>query len=435
MTFRHFLPVLACGLVACVGDASTPPSGQDAGVDATGDAGPVEAAVDTGVDALVDAGTVYNDITDKNRWETLDLATLTGGLKFYNGGTFDGRYVYYTPEGGATPHGVLLRYDTTLPFATSSYEKYDLTQKNGALKSFTGAIFDGTYVYLPPYKNGAQYHGNFVRYKTSSPFGSATSYETYDLAANLDPLDVGFGPGAFDGKYVYITPFIARSAVRFDKAGTFNVAGSYESYVTTTNNENWVTSGFDGKYMYLVPGLIGGAAYYGGIKRYDTTKVFNQPASWLLYDVGVAVDPKAKGFQGSVFDGRYLYFIPAFGTVTVRYDTQGQFDSASSWTKFDLTLVNAGATSFVGGTFDGRYVYFSPFPGALAIRYDTQQTFAATPSWQVFDLTTKDLGAKGYAGAVFDGRHVYFVPNKGTVAARFDAKSPSSLPAFQSSFF
>ena len=78
---------------------------------------------------------------------------------------------------------------------------------------------------------------------------------------------------------------------------------------------------------------------------------------------------------------------------------------------------------FFGAVFDGRYVYFVPqnsgpaHPGrdtghhGHVLRYDTQGDFASPSSWSAYDASeTSGLVTRGYYGAVFDGRYVFFVP-------------------------
>ena len=65
---------------------------------------------------------------------------------------------------------------------------------------------------------------------------------------------------------------------------------------------------------------------------------FDDPASWSTYDPGAnGVGTAAEGFRGGVFDGRYIYFVPALGgePEILRYDTAAPFAAASSWQAFD----------------------------------------------------------------------------------------------------
>ncbi len=431
------LVLLPCLLFApaCVGDSN---AANDGGADSSADTTVVDAPAidspssnDVANDVVVDAGTTYNDITDKSKWETIDLASLTSGNTGYLGGTFDGKYVYYSPNQNSAPFGLLIRYDISKAFATTSFEKLDLAQTNAAFVGFDGAVFAGTKIYFSPYSQHS-----LVAYDTTKPFASGSSYAGFDLVANVDPNAYSFAAAGFDGKYAYLTPYFGGLVVRYDTAATFDAGASYEKYqLYAPNTYGFNSMNYDGKYMYFAPYAGPTLVQFSGkVQRYDTAKAFNSAASWLAFDVS-AIDTNAVGFGCSVYDGRYFYLVPHHGTLVLRYDTQAQFDTAASWTKFDLVNVNSTLGNFAGATFDGRYIYFSPENNGVTVRYDTTQAFGATPSWQPFDMTTKDAAAKNYIGLVFDGRYVYYVPYGGTVAARFDAKSPPSLPPFQSSFY
>lgn len=136
---------------------------------------------------------------------------------------------------------------------------------------------------------------------------------------------------------------------------------------------------------------------YNDIK--DTTK-------WSTFNMTTGTEQ----FAGSVFDGRYVYFIPAVGaSVFARYDTTASFTSSMSWQTFDLTMVNGGLGDFAGGAFDGRYVYLAPHGSPLIVQYDTTMSFTATTSYAVYDDTTVlGTGTANFQSATFDGSYVYF---------------------------
>ena len=120
--------------------------------------------------------------------------------------------------------------------------------------------------------------------------------------------------------------------------------------------------------------------------RYDTTSNFQSAESWSTFDAGandVGVDP--DGYQGAIFDGRYVYFVPVHngnehhGEV-LRYDTTSNFESPNSWSTFDADANGVGnnPVGFEGAVFDGRYVYFVPWKDSTGtyhgevLRYDTK---------------------------------------------------------------
>ncbi|UCE61265.1 MAG: IPTL-CTERM sorting domain-containing protein [Phycisphaerales bacterium] len=153
---------------------------------------------------------------------------------------------------------------------------------------------------------------------------------------------------------------------------------------------------------------------------------FDDVSNWAAFDAGehgVGVDP--DGYDGIVFDGRYVYFSPGFnGTEhhgeVLRYDTEGDFDHAPSWTAYDPGAHGVGliARGYRGLAFDGRYIYFAPFAYSAGtvhgevLRCDTTGEFSDLSSWAAYNPSSHDIGynATGYNDAVFDGRYVYFVP-------------------------
>lgn len=259
-----------------------------------------------------------------------------------------------------------------------SFTSYDASNTDGAAgdKGFQGAIFDGRYVYFVPNNNGA-IDGKVLRYDTTGDFSTASSWASYD-ASNADGVNgmKGLIGGAFDGRYVYFSP---------------------------SNN----------------------GAVFGKVLRYDTTASFSAAGSWSVYDFSNLDGLNdLKGFRGTVFDGRYLYFIPFsnganFG-IFVQYDTTASFTSSSSWTYYDASNTDGSGLDkgYIGGTFDGRYIYFAPFNnGAVhgrVLRYDTSGTFGSASSWSAYNAINTDgtNGNAGFIGAIYDGRYVYFIPSQ-----------------------
>jgi hypothetical protein len=463
---------IACALlvacVACGGELSS--DGVDGGsVDGTGgsDAGVVS---DAGVDApdtstgLFDAGTDardaahdgdatsdapardagddaalggYHDLTDPASWSTFATTSLDENARDFAGAAFDGRYIYFVPYMGRTARGSLaVRYDTQASFnALSSWSIFDTTTVDANAKGFSGAAFDGRYVYLVPYDNDAR-DGVVARYDTKATFTASSSWSTFDTTG-VDARAKGFKGATFDGRYVYLVPndngilvngSTADGVVaRYDTQASFTATSSWSTFDTTTVNANaklFFGGVFDGRFVYFVPyGL-------GPVTRYDTQASFTTSSSWSTFDTS-GVDTNAAWFQGAAFDGRYVYLAPWHSASHIaRYDTQASFTAPSAWS----TFARSGQRS--GTSFDGRYVYLIA-ASQLVERYDTLAGFTVSSSWSNFDTTGLNAAGSAYTGAVFDGRYVYLVPQTG-VAVRFDAKTPRSmptLPAWTGSFF
>jgi hypothetical protein len=248
-----------------------------------------------------------------------------------------------------------------------------------------GMVHDGQFLYFMP----GQSNGNMGRYNTAFALGDAKAWETVNVE-NMFP-DItsggakGYANGVFDGRYVYYAPY------------------------------------FDGD------------NYHGRAIRYDAQGTFASASSWEAVDIKDFFPAlgEARGYNGAVFDGRYVYYMPyhqkpmfclGYHGKTVRYDTQAPFASASSWQAIDFENIFAPgvghATGYVTGVYDGRYVYYVPYFNSSgyhgkAVRYDTHSKFESPSSWQATDISDifGDVpGTKGYNGATFDGRYVYYAP-------------------------
>ena len=91
------------------------------------------------------------------------------------------------------------------------------------------------------------------------------------------------------------------------------------------------------------------------------------------------------------FYGRFVYFVPNNGGTSgqiTRYDTTATFSATGSYEVFDTTTVNANSKVFAGGIYDGRFVYLVPNgTSGQKTRYDTNLSFTSASSYSVFDTT------------------------------------------------
>jgi hypothetical protein len=170
---------------------------------------------------------------------------------------------------------------------------------------------------------------------------------------------------------------------------------------------------------------------------------FTDIDSWEVFGL-TAVDAGLGTCFGAAFDGRFVYLPPYaditdnYGATVARFDTTGSFTSASSWSAY-ATGVDGSAGPFEGSAFDGRYVYFAPMGtrNEVFVRYDTQGDFASDTSWSRVDLASLPGGSAGTRriGTVFDGRYIYVGPDSNGIVQRFDAKQPRSLPSIDGGSF
>jgi hypothetical protein len=437
----------ACSLVVSLDGLSEGPSR------ASTDADPGEADAPR-TDACAPPGDLsYNDMTSPSFWSSYDLSAQKPPS--FVGGAFDGRYVYLVPSRAESSYsGRVFRFDTRAPFQDgASWSSFDLTALNLLARGFSGATFDGRYLYLVPgIHNDGVFGGPGVlaRYDTLASFDASASWSTVDVSALLkEPAAFGFAGATFDGRHIYLVPtnYTGQNhvVVRYDTRSSFGMAASWASYDPTAGlpDQAFLGAVFDGRYVYLAP-----SAQAARVTRYDTQASFDGASSWSTFDTRTKGADLNGALGGAGFDGRYVTFPGAHagaGGTSPQFDTRGSFSDGSAWAVYDVTSLNANAKGFLGTAFDGRYVYFIPnatqvagvySPGSVIVRHDTEFDFGAG-GWTSFDTGALVPSARGFQGAVYDGRFLYLVPQSGVVA-RFDTKSRPSmpcLPAFFGSFF
>lgn len=346
--------------------------------------------------AVKDAGAPTFD--DPNRWSVRVVPELADTIGW--GAAFDpvGRYLYL-PRERADAAPLLGRYAVDQPFADASIATQTFT--GDSMRYVAGAYEQQTMLFVPDLPGTVA-----VRFP-SSDFGDPSKW-------SMDP--VGGSKTTFRGlavspKCVFAAPSNASTKIA-SRCGTTAVAW-------TTNGagpgplSHGAVAGPDG-FFYFAPVassvVVRGAATQtmddGGLESYDTT----------LADAGPVGLPPT--FGGVVAAGKAIYFLPGAGSdgVVLRYDTDGAFAKPSSWSRHTI----AGSGGFFGGVFDGRFLYLVPARDLKVVRYDT--TKSIDTGWEATTLTgvpQPSIPDTFHAGA-YDGRYVYFVGAEGGVVVRFD---------------
>jgi len=421
-------------------------------------------------------------------WAFFEPSVVNTFSRNFQGGTFDGRYVFFAPN----ENGTVTRYDTQGSFTNgASWSTFDTTTLSASAQGFSGAVFDGQYVYFVPSHAPSGYDGLVVRYDTHGAFvGGGAAWTVFDTSTlpvdGGNPVAGSYG-GVFDGHAVYLVPYyngvqrlsrVARYAVDGGEtpeggsstgdagdagardggdAGEADAAeagppqfgspsqwSTFDMSVPDNSAAGYLGGVFDGRYVYLSP-YQNNAGASGVVARYDTNGAFTVSPSWSFFDV-TAINATSLSFLGAAFDGRYVYLIPHLKTIVTRFDTlAGSMSHTSAWSTFDLSQlvsVDSGTLEISGAAFDGRFLYLVPNTlggqsSGLVTRYDTWSTFESPCAWSTYDISALNASATGYFGAIYDGQYLYLAP-KGTVVARFDTKTPGAmppLPAFNGSFF
>ena len=141
------------------------------------------------------------EFQDKRSWLAHDIKPL--GMKLAVGAVFDGRFVYYVPYGETE---AVIRYDTRGPFDDArSWSAYRYLQtKAVTVRGFDGGFFDGRYVYFVPYTDGVGvFHCCVLRYDTSGAFDDPDSWTATDASQTDGLYTVGYNAGASDGRFLY----------------------------------------------------------------------------------------------------------------------------------------------------------------------------------------------------------------------------------------
>ena len=363
------------------------------------------------------------------RFATYD-AGATDGLETrgFFGAMCDGRYVYFSPQcNTAGRHGTALRYDTHGGFDDpGSWSAYDAGRTSGLdTTGYYGVACTGRYVFYAPRHNSAgKLHSVMLRYDAGNgDFRDPAAWSAFDLGVARSSQGC-----AFDGRYVYYVPGYdgdgsggSGLVIRYDTTAPFAEAGSYETWdagdtggVACSCYDGAV---FDGRHVYFAP-----LGRRGNMLRYDTRRPFREAASWEAHDIRGAIDPPIAMCVGAVFDGRHVYYVPyGDNTAVVRFDTEAPFDAGAGWESRDVAgTCGLDCRGFDGALFDGRYVYFIPFYNGGAdesgfhcelLRYDTSKGFDDGEAWSAADgslLAPPNPG--GFNGGAFDGRFLYFAP-------------------------
>ena len=375
-----------------------------------------------------------NDSCDS--FDAYDASIIDGlDTSGFLGAIFDGRYMYFSPQHDQTGrHGKVLRYDTHGDFHNpQNWAAYDAGNTDGlSTKGFYGGTFDGKYIYFTPRRTNEEYHTRTLRYNTQKPFKDESSWEAYDAG-----LGISYQGSGYDGRHVYFAPGTSNKTgqsgmmLRYDTEKDFKDKAGWQTFdveqlISGLKIKDFDGISFDGKYVYFVP------LKYSVVVRYDIAKKFTDKSSWQAFD---ARPLGMKHCVGAVFDGKYLYFVPYDNNMIVRYDINKQFESKSSWQSYDIKKTSGSKSSggYDGAFYDGRYAYFIPFfytdkdktmqfHGEV-MRYDTTKNFEDPSNWKAVDISnTSGLKTVGYNAGMFDGRYFYFAPWQDGAAYHKEAK-------------
>jgi hypothetical protein len=331
--------------------------------------------------------------SDGASWTQFDLQPLIGANKGLFSGTFDGRYVYYAADGTSQTafNARAARFDTQGAFADAgSWQAFTTSSLfDAGAGGASGSFYDGTKVVFMPASAGLD-AGNpdaalvytrsvLTEHKPGPDFADASAWTATEGSSFVQSLATsGFEGVAFDGKtYAYQSSPFSPQVLRVKRPSTAEI---FDLTTLVGDGRGYLGAVFDGRYVYYAPTFQGTAGSFGpnGVAmRYDTQAAFNQLGSYQKFDIET-VKAGARGYAGGVFDGRFVYYVPAFTTTIIRFDTTQPFINGTAWTYFDASSI-AQSQSFTGGVFDGQYVYFIPASGGFVLRFKARNERIAPP--------------------------------------------------------
>jgi hypothetical protein len=346
---------------------------------------------------------------DAGSWASYDpSATGNPNAQGYRGAVFDGQYIYFVPfVNGLGMHSIVLRYDTTDSFTSpTAWTDYD---PGAGSDGYTGGVFDGRYVYFVPLENSTGYHAHVLRYDTTGAgFTAAASWASFDPITPLPlnpPWHGGFSGAAYDGRYIYFAPYRYSATnyhgevLRYDTTLAFADLGSWTNFdpgAAGLDTQGFDPDGysgavFDGRYVHFVP-RRNGAMASREVLVYDTMGGFSDLGSWAINDPGDNVTgPTSFGYQGAVSDGKFIYFIPYMRTPIPTVDEPHgrvlRYDTLKNGASYKLAFSQPG----MGGSFSG-----APFGISGAINTDLG-------FYSISDDTTLAGGVWHHLGLTYDG--------------------------------
>lgn len=285
------------------------------------------------------------DFATNGSWETFDAPMELGAIGGYTGAVIGGGYIYFVPYGHTTGHhGEVLRYNTLADFLDpGSWATYDAGSNGVGVEpvGYEGGTFDGRYVYFAPRRRDSGEHGEVLRYDTWGSFSDADSWNAFDVTSPPVCAKGGYSGAVFDDqRYVYFVPNDDGSAkhgevLRYDTTGSFSDSLSWSTFdpgdclpPVAGNPDGFAQAIFDGRFIYFVP-YEHDTEKHGEVLRYDTSATFSDCQAWAAYDYGEHCGQDCNdpdGYAGGAFDGQYIYFAPEHngsehhGEV-LRYDT------------------------------------------------------------------------------------------------------------------
>ena len=308
--------------------------------------------------------------TASGSYESVSLEGVNADYLDFQSSCFDGRYVYYINYYGVSAHvGNIGRYDTRAAFSSGNFSWIDLSGESTYYTGNNTSVVTEDSLYIVSYYNNSAYRGRFLKYDFTDSF-TAGNFSAFDLTT-ISADYAGYTGACYDGRYIYISPWTNNTnkhgnVIRYDTTASHTSSSSYEVLNLASLNAAYAGYGgtiFDGRYVWFIP-KQNASNIHGYVAIYDTTKEFNTNSIEVI-DLGL-VDSTYIGYYGGCFDGENIYLTPWINDS----GKHGNLIKINSKTRdvqqVDLGTINAAYKGYVGCTVVGDYLYLIPYENTSA---------------------------------------------------------------------
>lgn len=280
---------------------------------------------DTGASIMIRYDTKL-DFRDSNAWDFRHF------LVTFEDGVVVGNHMYLSPHTLSTGERITvpLRYDTTKSFnADAAWEGFEI----GLNAAYIGAAYDGKKIYYAPWYDDDQEGSSIMIYNTEKPFLEKNSWNFISIPY------FGYSGAGFNGTHIVFAPCWCHgnpSPYESSKIMFLNVDTQKVSFSTLDYGAyNGVVETDDA--LYLVAAITKNGIRSDFIEITNSIKTFSPTIV------------KGIGYWGGTFDGRYVYFVPFEDLIQerrsgefLRYDTTKPFEDDASWVSISFALTDFG---------------------------------------------------------------------------------------------
>lgn len=327
----------------------------------------------------------------------------------YVGGLFAEGRIWLIPHQGT-------RVVSINPNNPSDTNKYDYTTGyvSPQPKAFYGAAYDKGQRCLWFYPYNAD---RIVRFDMQTHAFTSYDFGYSQLSCLIESTVVAFEGGTFDGRNLWCAPISTNRIVKFDTVNKtythipFASVNSDAGPVTFNNSYLYTGAIYDGTYVWMIP------ASNNYIIRVD-------PGTNELYAYKIFTTAYAGSTNGyirdAVFDGTNIWLIANESNALYAFNTNAHtlatYAYPSPGTAENMGNVLGASQKFDGGAYDGANIWLFPRSADRIVRFTIAtakfQGFAMTNTIDIgYNLgSTSTTGGTKFMGGIFDGTNLWIPP-------------------------